>query len=564
MKKYTDRIVGGQKTGLLIFIGVFVIALLFAVYTSHIWEDFYITYRVSKNLATGHGMVYTIGEKVHAFTSPLNTLIPAALNVITGNISDELVLWLFRLISIAILGAAAVLLYKSARKNFTSLLPIAFLIGMFGMDAKIIDFSINGQEIAFMMLFLALTLNVLTVPSKWTGLKLGLAWAGLMWTRPDGFVYFVAIYLGFVLFNAGLPIGKTRLGLIKTFLFAGAIMSVLYLPWFLWVWHYFGSPIPHTITAKSLLVQTHSMKPVDLFLNFLTYPLSMLHGAQPTSDLFLSTYASHGGWHYTAYTFSYILSCTCAFYWCLPFGRPQGRAVSLALMLSLDYLSNIAPYIAPWYLPSCIIMAIFVFANILQQGLNLANLLKDKDEKTYRSIKRFISVVATFAVSVTLLLTVCTAYQLRVQQREIENGNRKEVGLWLRQNATSKADTVFLEPLGYIGFFSQLKMLDFPGICSPEVVAVRKKYGRNTWSVLISELKPEWLVLRPKEISTIQQNDPKLLTQYYKLIRTFDASDRLKKYRWLPGRNYLEYDQTFHVFRLNKNDTAIEKTNSQK
>jgi len=64
---------------------VFTLALLFAAYTRHAWEDYYITYRCSKNLATGHGLVYTVGERVHAFTSPLNVLIPAALSVMTGN-----------------------------------------------------------------------------------------------------------------------------------------------------------------------------------------------------------------------------------------------------------------------------------------------------------------------------------------------------------------------------------------------------------------------------------------------------------------------------------------------
>src|ERR1035438_6338043 len=91
----------------LIFVGVFALALVFAAYTQHAWEDYYITYRASKNLATGHGLVYTVGQRVHAFTSPLNVLVPAALVVITGNTSDELVLWLFRIVSCLLLAAAA-------------------------------------------------------------------------------------------------------------------------------------------------------------------------------------------------------------------------------------------------------------------------------------------------------------------------------------------------------------------------------------------------------------------------------------------------------------------------
>ena len=112
-----------------------------------------------------------------------------------------------------------------------------------------------------MMFFLALTLNALTVPSRWTVLKLGLAWTGLMWTRPDGFIYFGAVALGFVLFNAGQPIARSRLGLLKAFLCAGAVTTVLYSPWVLWAWHYYGSPIPHTITAKGYVFRVLIPRP---------------------------------------------------------------------------------------------------------------------------------------------------------------------------------------------------------------------------------------------------------------------------------------------------------------
>ena len=52
---------------------------------------------------------------------------------------------------------------------------------------------------------------------------------------------------------------------------------------------------------------------------------------------------------------------------------------------------------------------------------------------------------------------------MRLQQAIIEDGSRRAVGLWLRQNA-GPGDTVFLESLGYIGYFSNLKTYDFPGL----------------------------------------------------------------------------------------------------
>ena len=556
-----NKIGSEQRTSLLIFAGVFVVALSFAAYTNHTWEDYYITYRVSKNLATGYGPVYTIGEKVHAFTSPLNMLLPAALITITGNTSDQLVLWLFRILCCSSLAAAAVLLFKTARKNSLTLIPTAVLVGMFAMDTKIVDFSINGQEIAFMMLFLALTLNALTVRSRRTVLKLGLAWAGLMWTRPDGFVYIAAIAIGFLIFNAGQQIAGSRLGLLKIFFKAGLLAGILYLPWFLWAWHYYGSPIPHTIIAKGYAARGYtsdisSINLGDLLLNFLTFPFHILSKSTSTGMTFMPTYYFFGGWHYTALIYSNHLSYICALYWCLPFGRPQARAVSFALMIGHFYLTCIAAYAAQWYVPNCTILAIFVFAYIVQQGLNLVFLLKDKAVKNSLRLAKLVRILTASVLIITLLLTLCSAYQLRIQQREIEDGNRKKIGLWLRANAASASDSVFLESLGYIGFFSQLKMLDCPGLCAPEVVAAQKKLRSSNWEKLIPELHPDWLVLRLDETDSLRKADPSLLTQRYSMAKTFDVSERIKSYRWLPGRGYLACDQTFVVFRLNKNNAA--------
>lgn len=90
---------------------VFLVAMIFAVVTGHGWEDYWITFRASKNLALGQGLVFTPGERLHTFTSPLGVLLPAALSWLTGNHSDALVFWLFRLLSATALAAGMGLLY---------------------------------------------------------------------------------------------------------------------------------------------------------------------------------------------------------------------------------------------------------------------------------------------------------------------------------------------------------------------------------------------------------------------------------------------------------------------
>jgi hypothetical protein len=90
-------------------------------------------------------------------------------------------------------------------------------------------------------------------------------------------------------------------------------------------------------------------------------------------------------------------------------------------------------------------------------------------------------------------------------------------------------------------------MLDYPGLASPEVVASRRA-GHRPHAEIISDLKPEWLVLRPDQVTGIATENPRLLTKTYGLVRTFDARDKVDAITFLPGRNYLEFDAVYLVF----------------
>jgi hypothetical protein len=152
-----------------------------------------------------------------------------------------------------------------------------------------------------------------------------------------------------------------------------------------------------------------------------------------------------------------------------------------------------------------------------------------------------------------LVLTVLAAHQMQIAQTVIEDGNRRLVGEWLKKNAGSSRDSVFLEPLGYVGFYSGLKMYDFPGLCSPEVVAARRKLPRAgnytaPWPELIKYLLPDWVVLRDSEVHEMNRIAPELLTKLYTLQQIFDVKDKLAAVRFLPGRGYLAFDAHFEIY----------------
>src|SRR5215216_747603 len=103
-----------RRFTLALFAAALVIPLAFAFYTGHLWEDFFITFRISQNLVAGNGLVFQPGERVHTFTSPLGTLLPAACSAIFGGRNDPAAIWLFRIVCCAFLASAIVLLVRAA------------------------------------------------------------------------------------------------------------------------------------------------------------------------------------------------------------------------------------------------------------------------------------------------------------------------------------------------------------------------------------------------------------------------------------------------------------------
>ncbi len=519
-------------------VGAAAMSLLFALYTGHVWEDFYITFRSSKNLVAGQGLVFQPGERVHSFTSPLGVLIPAACSWLAGSEGDLAAIWLFRVANAATMAATAALLWKTARQLNLERIGIAALFGLFLLDGKIADFAMNGMETPVLLFFFVWTLWALLVgPGK--GWRLGLGFAGLMWSRPDGFIFGGALVAGFALFswrrNPAFPWRSIGPWLAR----AGAIGTAIYLPWFLWAWAYYGSPIPNTIAAKGV-----SFTAGHLFHSLSVYPFWVVMGRAPLLRIFMPSYFFLGGWPEELLAFSIVLSAPVALYFLVPRADGVGRALSLALCLGGAYLQFAPPF--PWYYQVWQLTAILAGAVMVSDAARLFRKLQPSPRVAmpYASALRIATVVL---IAIQGGLWGCLALEMRVSQRDIEQGVRQSIGLWLRDHARP-GERVMLEPLGYVGYFSGLKMLDTMGLSAPEVVDAHRA-GARTWPDMIARLKPDWLVLRPDEIREIQQSDPALLGSTFEPIRSFDARDQLALHPFLPGSGYTYHDAVFTIFR---------------
>jgi len=378
--------------------------LLFALVTDHRWEDWYITFRAGKNLAMGYGLVFQHGQVLQTFTSPFNVLVPAGLSWLTGNTHDDAVIWLYRLICAACLGGTVLLLDRIARGQNMVRPARLFLIIFFLLDAKTIDFSINGQEAAFMVFFLAL--QVLALLERRTVL-LGIAWGGLMWSRPDSFVYVGGVSAGYLLYVAlsdRSRLQATLQGMVK----AGLIGALIYAPWLLGTTLYYGSPIPHTILAKGLGAPLNlSGKLLGTFL----LPVQALLNLGPTSSLsavFMPTYYAFGGWPAPLLVGCRLLALLAAIGWLLPRVPPLVRICSLGAYVGAYYLQYFPPYAYPWYFPSCAFLSTLALAGLLDHAL--------RSSAGQAGVKQGLIAGAGLVVLVALGVTVSMAQEMRRAQ----------------------------------------------------------------------------------------------------------------------------------------------------
>jgi hypothetical protein len=277
---------------------------------------------------------------------------------------------------------------------------------------------------------------------------------------------------------------------------------------------------------------------------------------------FTPAYAPLLAWPSWALTASTGLAIVTMSLWLIPRLKWPARVASLVSLAGQGFMTSVIGVGVPWYIPAIAFTGLFA---LVVGAVQLWNWLQGE---SHPRTSRWLASGLGAAVVVVLVAgmahtTLVAARHVKVQQAVVEWGNRKVIGAWLQANATGPDDTVFLECLGYIGFFSQLKMYDYPGLGSPEVIAARRltrsRIFPECWDELIEGLKPDWLVMRPLEIEVVRRNSPDLLETEYRLAKVFDV-------RLAPGEieNFMEVwthgDGYFEVYRRQREpDETIER-----
>lgn len=398
-------------------------------------EDAFITFRYARNLALGFGLVYNLDRRVMGFSSPLWTL----WNALGYLVTRDLVVW-SRVWSLAAdvvtLLAGVLLLERHATR--AAAWCFAFFFAAWPYFAAV---SMSGMEISLMLALIVLTAVALDRPRATNGLLL----AALVFVRPEGAVAAAVLALRAKLRDRLVALGLVAAGLV-------ALTA------------YYGNPIPQSLIAKSRV-----------------YGLG-----GPWSGRFWWDWLSpviFGRWPTLGDTAPLMVQCV-VFFPAFALGlravwkaRHTALAAAAAACLAvwLGYAGLGVSYFW-WYLG----VPLAGFALVAAAG--------------------FPSIVRGRAVMVACTLMILSGWTImlplyvgRAQNETYYFGN---AAAFLRQSCRP-GDKVLLEPIGTIGYFAPLTVIDEIGLVSPQV-AERRLHGAGWYADVVQWEKPDWLVIRAR------------------------------------------------------------------
>lgn len=496
------------------------------LYAQNVWEDYLITFRFSRNLAIGNGLVFTPGERVHGFTSPINTLLPALFDWMSGSKSILPALRGYQAVSLVAFGMAGVWVLRAMRVGGATG-AVAWLgwvaVWMMALEPKSLLYSVNGQEAGFLLMFSAWGLWAAVVAPNRAWLHWAGVFAGLQYTRPDGVMYCAAIGIAALVFAAD------RRTVFRSLLGGIGLSVLVYLPWVIFAWSYYGSPVPHTVLAKGA---------GEVGPKFAGYPKQLWQAIGLCADaIYAHFFPWDGVWRWPAR----VMGVVGVLWWIIPGGLRVGRIASLTMLLGCLYL-GMMPTVYSWYLVIVAMMMMVVWACVVA----------DVGRWTSKLAGAKVGRVVMYGLAGVLLVRsvwmgAVSVDGIRIQQDLIENKLRRPMGEWLGARVKPE-DRIFIECLGYVGFYSQARMLDFPGLASPATVEARRRTEGGTMHETMAELMPEWAVLRRHELQAMHVHEPEAIARYRQVIQ-FDVRPLVEPIWGHPVFNYLAFDAHFIVLR---------------
>jgi hypothetical protein len=460
------------------------IRLLWIAYTDFAYEDAFITFRYAKQISEGNGFVYNPGERVYGTTTPLFTLLLTGWLLIPG--TD--VVTGARLFDLTSAIGALVLLVLTLRRAGATQFQQILAISLIGFSSRFWIMDTGGMETPLVILLLSASWYAY-VNGKfgWTGVLSGL----LLWTRID-----------LVLWPVVLCLVEARLNS-KAVLKIASLTMLVYLPWVIFSTLYFGSPIPHTITAKwvayTLPSQESYLSHLFVLIKWLN-PLHLPDRLEVIEVLIAFSIVGIAAWQ-TSRIYKHKLFAV------LPL---------FAILETIRIVLSRATIFSRYYAPTFWVVLILL-------SLGLGSLLKRL--RSVRSLSSFWRSVWGLAFLCLFLgLGFQVAKGARTAQMYRHEGALKPAGLWLRENSEPGA-TVQLEPLGYVGYYSERVMIDEVGLVTPQMVTL-KRQGVRALEQYIEFFQPDYVLIHCDDSLRIQEAEiDHTLTTHYVEVTSFNPRD---------------------------------------
>lgn len=417
---------------------IFVMGILLRLpFMSATVDDAFITFRYVRNIISGNGFVFNVGERVLGTTTPFYTLYMA----LWGSLGLDFIT-IGKLTNIAADAASAVLLFVLIRRvtnrgvAWTAVLLI--LCSPYNLQ-----YSASGMETGIYT-FIIMLIFYLYAQERFYALAVlgGL----LILVRPDGVLALTAVALMWLLERRGLKAG------LKYALLA----AVVALPWLLFATWYFGSPIPHSVAAKSLTYRS-------------SLPLYWLR-------ILWFVFAQRGGAGGAILIFALLATGGLSV-----FLRNALRPLRLHLLWLIIYIGIFTFFQSGrfgWYYAP-IMPLLFLFVVLggyewFRQSQRLPAMTT-----IMRSKLRYILAAAFIAVLIPALGTaVYGAWQEAHKEVVSEEVVWRPLSQWIKENSTPEA-AVSLESIGAIGWYTERYIWDEGGLISAKVYALNQETPGN-------------------------------------------------------------------------------------
>ncbi len=243
-------------------------------------DDAFITFRYSRNIVEGEGFVYNPGTRTLGTTTPFYTLLMAGMGGITG--SDQYP-WFALFVNALADGVSAALLAWLIYRVTGRYLVAAVLGLVWAFNPFSVTFAVGGMETSVGILWaVAATTLYVERRDRWMAVCAALA----ILTRVDTVLWVALLLLHQFITHwgataaAGFP-RDVRTLFVRVPWRSWAIFALILLPWVVFSFAYFGSPMSNSLSAKQVAYQVDAFQAFSRLLQHIATPFAEHHTFGP-------------------------------------------------------------------------------------------------------------------------------------------------------------------------------------------------------------------------------------------------------------------------------------------